>query len=123
MAIIFKGTGADPDTIQLSQAVTPGIVVAAKVLCITPNVEPFSLYATIGIGAVQAGATVQSRIQLAAGYIHRFQTLSWTGFYPLEPNDQFYITLTGDLTQEVEADLRRLPNITTEFFRRLTREQ
>lgn len=119
MALVFPGTGADPGTTQISQIITPGVVVAAHVLAVTSNAEPFTLYATIGIGEVQPGALVNTKIQFAAGYISRHQTLSWTGFYPLEPNDHLYLTLTGDLTLVVEAGLRRLPNVTAQLFREL----
>lgn len=119
MAIIFAGTGANPGTVQLSQNITPGIVVAATVLMVSPGVEPYELYATIGIGDVQAGALVNVKINLAEGYIHRHKSLSWTGFYPLEPNAQMYLTLTGNLLLTVEATLRRLPNLTVKLIEEL----
>lgn len=119
MALIFAGTGTDPGTTQLSQNITPGVVVAATVLCVSPEVEPYQLYATIGIGDVQVGALVNVKQMLAEGYIHRHKSLSWTGFYPLEPNDQLYLTLTGDLTNTVEAAVRRLPNLTVKLLQEL----
>lgn len=119
MALIFAGTGTDPGTIQLSQPITPGIVVAATVHTSKSITEAYSLWATIGIGEFQAGALVITRIQLAEGYIHRLRSISWTGFYPLEPNDHLYLTLTGDLTATVEAHLRRLPNITVQLIKQL----
>lgn len=121
MALIFAGTGIDPGTTQISQNITPGIVVAATVLCVSPETSAYALYATIGIGDVQTGALVNTKIMLAEGYIHRHKTLSWTGFYPLQPNDQLYLTLTGNLTLTVEAHLRRLPNLTVQLIEELLR--
>lgn len=121
MAIIFRGTGADPGTIQLSQIVTPGVVIAATVLCITPNTEAFSLYATIGVGEVNPGALVDIKVQLAAGYIHRNKAITWTGIYPLTANDNIFLTLVGDLTQTAEAHFKRLPNLTPETIGDLLR--
>lgn len=123
MALIFDGSGTNPGTIQLSQAITPGIVLAATVRSVFAIIEPYSLWATIGIGEVQTGAQVNTRVQLASGYIHRQKSLSWTGFYPLEPNDHLYLTLTGDLTAVVEAHLRRLPNITVQLIKKLLNGQ
>ncbi len=119
MALIFAGTGTNPGTIQISQPITPGVVVAATILNKSAITEAYALWATIGIGEFQVGSLVHVRVQLAAGYIHRLKSLSWTGFYPLEPNDHLYLTLTGDLTQTVEAHLRRLPNVTTDLIRQL----
>lgn len=111
MALIFAGTGANPGTTQISQIITPGIVIAAYAYTLDPVEDPLILYVTIGVGEVQAGALVQVKAKLAEGYIHRHKSLTWTGFYPLAPNDHFYMTLTGDLTRTVEANLRRLSNI------------
>lgn len=119
MALIFEGGGINPDQIQISQPITPGVVIAASVREVFAIIEPYQLYATIGIGEVKPGAGVEVRIQLAAGYIHRRQNLSWTGFYPLAPNDHLYLTLNGDLRAPVEASLRRLPNLTVKLIERL----
>lgn len=123
MALIFEGGGINPDQTQISQPITPGIIVAASVRELFPLIEPYSLYATIGIGVVQPGAQVQVRIRLASGYIHRRQSLTWTGFYPLEPNDHLFLTLNGDLRAPVEAHVRRLPNVTVQLIERLLSAQ
>lgn len=119
MALIFAGTLGDPAFIALSQPITPGVVVAATVLCTSPEVEAYALHASIGIGTTQSGQNVQVKVVFAEGYIHRNTSLSWTGFYPLDPDDHLYLILTGNLTLTVTADLRRLPNITVKLLREL----
>lgn len=116
MAILFPGDGANPDTTQLSQPTTPGIIIAANVRTIDPGTESYSLWATIGIGRVVTGELVRSKVQLTEGYVHRLKNISWTGFYLLQPDDHLYLTLEGDLTLRVEAQFRRLTPATAKLI-------
>lgn len=113
MALQFLGTLANPARTVLTQPITPGIIIAATINATSDIDEPFLLYAECGIAHDNQTAPVTTKIVLAKGYISRQRPISWSGFYLMHPNDHFYLTLAGDLTQSVNADVRRLPNIAT----------
>jgi len=95
----------------LTQAITPGIIIAATINATSDIDEPFLLYAECGIAHDDQINPVSTKIVLVKGYISRQRPLSWAGFYIMHPNDHFYLALAGDLEQSVRADVRRLPNV------------
>ena len=112
MALQFRGTGADGQRITLIQPIQPGIVIAAYIRATSGIREPYQLYAQCGIAADDKESPVNSKVVFVEGYVAADRPLSWTGVYIMHPNDQFYLILTGDLSQSVNADVRRVPNTT-----------
>ena len=111
MALQFTGTLTVQSRTTLTQRITPGIITGAIITCTSLLREPYAIYAQCGIAQNAQTVPVSSKIILAEGYISLDRPQSWTGIYILHPNDRFYLTLGGDLTQSVFADVRRLPNI------------
>lgn len=111
MALQFLGTGVDPDSTTIVQPITPGIITGAIIKCTSALTDPFALYAQTGIAQNDQINPIAVKVILAEGYISLNRPQSWTGIYIMQPNDQLYLLLSGDLTQSVFADVRRLPNI------------
>lgn len=111
MAIVHPGTGTDPLRTVYTQPITPGIITASIIYCTSDNREPYAVYAQSGIAANNDTGPVSAAIVLAEGYVSVNRPQSWSGIYIMKPGDHFFLVLTGDLTQSIFADVRRLPNI------------
>lgn len=119
MALQHDGSAADPQRLTLFQAAQPGIIIAAHIRCTSQLREPYAVYAQCGVSTDDASLPINTKVVFVEGYVSLDRPLSWTGLYVMHPDDQFYLVLTGDLTQAVEADIRRLPNIATKTLEEL----
>jgi len=95
------------NTAEITQQISPGILVSLSLFNDTTVLEDFTTWAAIGIKQDQA-AFGGRRVQLTAGYVRRESGLTWTGFYPLHSGDRLYASIRGNLNGNLNLADRRL---------------
>lgn len=107
MGTSSAGGGGAASAVEITQVVSPGILVSLSLFTAADLDENFQAYCSIGI-KIPTARHEDRRVELTQGYIKEESGLTWTGFYPLHSGDSIFAWIRGNIDPIYHLVDRRL---------------
>lgn len=107
MGTSTTGGGGASSAVEITQIVSPGILVSLSLFTAADLDENFQSFASIGV-KIPTARHEDRRVELTQGYLKEESGLTWTGFYPLHAGDSIFAWIRGNVNPIFHLVDRRL---------------